>query len=143
MLRAPAGIASPARPRYDVLSRDAGVYRDPDAPALRYAPIEQFWREQLLVTAMLKAGDYDDGRLLVIAPALNAECQTAITRYRTELISDDPAETRFQAITLEDITTAIGCAGAHTVAERVSDRYLNLEPVHRALADTFRVPSAA
>jgi len=140
---APAGIASPARPRYDVLSRDAGVYRDPDAPALRYAPIEQFWREQLLVTAMLKAGDYDDGRLLVIAPALNAECQTAITRYRTELISDDPAETRFQAITLEDITTAIGCAGAHTVAERVSDRYLNLEPVHRALADTFRVPSAA
>lgn len=31
---APAGIASPARPRYDALSRSAGVFRDPDAPAL-------------------------------------------------------------------------------------------------------------
>ena len=140
---APAGIASPARPRYDALSREAGVYRDPDAPSLRYAPIEQFWREQLLVTAMLKAGDYDDGRLLVIAPALNTECQAAIARYRNELISDDPAETRFQAITLEDLVTAIGCAGAHAVAERISNRYLNLEPVHRALAETFRPAQSA
>ena len=140
----PGGLAWPARPRYDTLSRDAGVYRDPDAPSLRNATIEQFWREQLLVTAMLKAGDYDDGRLLVIAPALNTECQTAITRYRTELISDDPAETRFQAITLEDLVTAIGCAGAHTTTGRLIDRYLNLEPVHRALVETFRpVQSAA
>jgi hypothetical protein len=139
---APAGIASPARPRYDALSRDAGVFRDPDAPALRHAPIEQLWREQLLVTAMLKAGDYDDGRLLVIAPALNTECQSALARYRTELISDDPAETLFQAITLEDVVTAIGCAGAHTTAGRLIDRYLNLEPVHRALAETFQITSA-
>ena len=139
----PRGLASPGRPRYDTLSREAGVFRDPDAPALRYAPIEQFWREQLLVTAMLKAGEYDDGRLLVIAPALNAECQTAITRYRNELVSHDPAEIRFQAITLEDSTTAIGCAGAHTVADPISDRYLNFEPVHRALADAFRAAPAA
>ena len=48
---APAGIAAPERPRYDTLSRPAGVFRDPDAPAL----LEQFWREQLLVTAMLEA----------------------------------------------------------------------------------------
>jgi hypothetical protein len=87
---------------------------------------------------MLQAGDCDDGRLLVIAPALNTECQTAITRYRHELISDDPAETRFQALTLEDLVTAIGCAGAHTVAGRLIERYLNLEPVHRALVETFR-----
>ncbi|MDQ2764488.1 MAG: hypothetical protein M3Y22_13740 [Pseudomonadota bacterium] len=140
---APAGIASAARPRYDALSREAGVYRDPDAPALRFAPVEQFWREQLLATAMLKIGAYDEGRLLVIAPQLNAECQTAITRYRTELISDAPAETRFQAITLENLVTAIGCAGAHTIAGPISDRYLNLEPVHRALADTFRAVSVS
>ena len=135
---APAGIASPARPRYDALSRDAGVFRDPDAPALRYAPIEQLWREQLLVTAMLSTGAYQEGRLLVIAPQLNTECQTAITRYRNELVSGDPAEARFQAITLEDLVTTIGCAGAHSIAARLTDRYLNLEPVHHALAATFR-----
>jgi hypothetical protein len=140
---APAGIAAPARPRYDTLSREAGIFRDPDAPTLRYAPIEQLWREQLLVTAMLSAGDYDAGRLLVIAPALNTECQSALARYRTELISDDPAETLFQAITLEDVVTAIGCAGAQTTAGRLIDRYLNLEPVHHALAETFQAASTA
>jgi hypothetical protein len=135
---APAGLASPARPRYDALSREAGVFRDPDAPALRYAPIEQFWREQLLVTALLNTGAYQDGRLLVIAPAANTDCQTAITRYRTELISDDPAETRFQAVTLDDFATAIGCAGADTLAGRLTERYLDFEPVHQALVATFQ-----
>ena len=134
---APAGIASPGRPRYDALSRSAGVFRDPDAPALRHAPIEQFWREQLLVTAMLERGRYHDGRLIVIAPAANAECQAAIARYRSELISDDPAETRFQAVTLEDLTTALGSAGADTIAGRVTERYLDFAPVHAVLAASF------
>ena len=53
---APAGIASPERPRYDTLSRSAGVFRDADAPALRHAPIEQFWREQLLSHSDARAG---------------------------------------------------------------------------------------
>ncbi len=140
---APAGLASPGRPRYDALSRSAGVFRDPDAPALRYAPIEQFWREQLLVTAMLERGLYQAGRLLVITPALNTDCQAAIARYRAELRSDDPAETRFQALSLEDVTTALGCAGAHSIAARLTDRYLIFEPVHRALADTFRAVSVS
>ncbi len=135
---APGGIALPVRSRYDALSRAAGCFRDPDAPALRYAPIEQFWREQLLVTAMLANGLYEDGRLLVIAPLLNTECQTALARYRAELISDDPAKTRFQAITLEEFTTALGHAGADTIADRVTDRYLNFTPVYRALAATFQ-----
>ena len=140
---APAGLASPGRPRYDALSRSAGVFRDPDAPALRYAPVEQFWRQQLLLTAMLERGLYDTGRLIVIAPALNAECQAAVTRYRSELISGDPAEVRFQALSLEDVTTALGCAGAHSIAARLTDRYLNFEPIHRALADTFRAVSVS
>jgi hypothetical protein len=158
---APAGLASTARPRYDALSREAGVFRDPDAPALRwprydalsreagvfrdpdapalrYAPIEQFWREQLLVTAMLNTGAHQDGRLLVIAPAANTDCQTAITRYRSELISDDPAETRFQVVTLDDFTTAFGSAGADALASGLTERCLDFEPVHRALAATFQ-----
>jgi hypothetical protein len=140
---APAGVASPCRPRYDALSRTAGVFTDPNSPALRHAPIEQFWREQLLVTAMLECGHYHDGRLLVIAPALNTECQAAIGRYRTELNSDDPAETRFQALTLEDVTAAIGDAGADTITARVTSRYLDFTPVHRALAETFNTPPDA
>jgi hypothetical protein len=93
---APGGAASPERPRYDTLSQDTRSFRDPHAPALRCAPVEQFWREQLLVTAMLERDLYEEGRLLVIAPTLNTECQAAIARYRTELISDDPARCAFR-----------------------------------------------
>jgi hypothetical protein len=125
------------------LSRTADVFTNPDSPALRHAPIEQLWREQLLLTAMLERRHYHDGRLLVIAPALNAECQAAITRFRTALISDDPAETRFQAVTLEDFTTAIGDAGAETIATRVTERYLDFTSVHRALGETFNTPPTA
>ena len=59
-----AGIASPGRPRYNTLSCEASVYRDPNAPSLRYAPIEQLWREQMLVAAMLETGAYDTSRML-------------------------------------------------------------------------------
>jgi hypothetical protein len=135
---APGGVASPERPRYDTLSQATRSFRDPDAAALRCAPIEQFWREQLLVTAMLERGLYEDGRLVVIAPAMNAECQAAIARYHTELISDDPAQTRFQAVSLETVTAALGKAGADVIAERVTDHYFAFDPVHRALAETFQ-----
>jgi hypothetical protein len=90
---------------------------------------------------MLERGLYEEGRLLVIAPTLNTECQAAIARYRTELISDDPAETRFQATSLEDLTAALGDAGADTIAERVTDRYLDFNPVHEALIQTFQAAS--
>jgi hypothetical protein len=87
---------------------------------------------------MLERGLYEDGRLVVIAPAMNAECQAAIARYRTELISDDPAQTRFQAVSLETVTAALGEAGADVIAERVTDHYFAFDPVHRALAETFQ-----
>ena len=92
---------------------------------------------------MLERGRYHDGRLIVIAPALNAECQAAIARYRSELISDDRAETRFQTLTLEDLTTAVGAAGADAIAARVTERHLDFGPVHRALAETFNTPADA
>jgi hypothetical protein len=35
------------RPRYDELSRQSQLYRDPDDPALRANPIQQFWRQHM------------------------------------------------------------------------------------------------
>ena len=67
-----------------------------------------------------RAGALSGGRLLVIAPAANTECQTAIARYRAELRSNNTAETRFQALTLEDLVTAVGSAGADTLAGRLT-----------------------
>ena len=44
-------------------------------------------------------------------------------------------------MTLEDLTAAVGAAD--TIAARVTERYLDFEPVHRALADTTFRPAAA
>jgi hypothetical protein len=89
------------RPRHNVLSRAAGLYQDTDSPLLRGAAIEQFWREQLLVTALLQQGDYEQGRLLVIAPALNRECQTALQLYAAQLLPSACSASAFDAISLE------------------------------------------
>src|SRR5207248_1478773 len=92
---------APARPRYVELSRTAGIYRDPDSPVLRSGGLEQFWREQLLLTSMLERGLYETGRLVVIAPALNRDCQMALARYQEELLAPEPARSGFQALTLQ------------------------------------------
>jgi hypothetical protein len=139
---APGGVRAPARPRYAALSRAAGVYRDPDSPELRSGGIEQFWREQLLVTAMLQHGLYDEGRLVVITPALNHDCQTALRRYQRQLIDTDPAKICFQALTLEDVVAALGHAGAEPLATRLTERYLDFSAVHAALAASFHSAAA-
>lgn len=46
------------RPRYEELSRLAGIYKDPEAPALRGNPVQQLWREHMLSRAMIHNGLY-------------------------------------------------------------------------------------
>ncbi len=134
---APGGMTAPLRPRWTALSAATGSFRDPDDPQLRTGAIEQFWREQLLLTAMLDGGLYERGRLLAITPALNRECQQALALYAQQLVSADPAETKFQAITLEQFVAAIGEAGADQLATALTLRYLDFTSVHKALAESF------
>ena len=134
---APGGMTAPALPRWTELSRAAGAFRDPDSPQLRTGTLEQFWREQLLLTALLQHGAYERGRLLVIAPALNREVQQALTVYAQQLVSADPAETAFQAVTLEQFVATLAEAGADEIAGRLTERYLDFTPVHAALAASF------
>jgi hypothetical protein len=133
----PAGLVAPPRPRWLELSRAAGVFRDPDNPELRRGGLEQFWREQLLLAALLRHGLCECGRLLVIVPAENRECQRALTLYAEQLVSLDPAEVCFQTASLEAVVAAIADAGADQLAAALADRYLDFSSVHAALAATF------
>jgi hypothetical protein len=135
---APASVVAPPRPRWATLSSATGIFRDPDSPELRSSTIEQFWREQLLLTAMLQHGLYERGRLLVIAPVLNRECQQALARYTQHLVSADPVETSFQTATLEQMVATLGDAGAEELARRLTDRYLDFDSVDAALLRTFQ-----
>lgn len=133
----PSGVTATPRDRYDVLSRTAGVYQDPDSPLLRAGGIEQLWREQLLATAMVQQGLYEQGRFIVIAPALNRECQNAVRVYESHLSQSARDDVAFQSVSLEQVVTAIGEGGAQLIADRLTERYLDFSPVHAVLADSF------
>jgi hypothetical protein len=60
------------------------LFADPatTAPTQHTGLTAQIAREALLATAMLEHSRYAAGRLLVIAPALNREAWSAVTRFR-------------------------------------------------------------
>ena len=129
----PGGAGFTPRPRYDELSRQAGVFLDADSPALRGGSLNQFWRQQLLTTAMLRHGLYDQGRIVVIAPLPNRQCWGAIALYTAQLASADPAERGFDAVALEHFVAALAEVGSEPAAERLTDRYLDFRPATAAL----------
>ncbi len=54
------------------------MFVDPDSPALRGGALNQLWRQQLLAAAILERGLYDEGRVVVVAPAPNRELWNAV-----------------------------------------------------------------
>ena len=139
---APGGAPAAPSARHDALSRAAGVFTDPDAPALRGGALQQFWRQQLLAAAMLERGLYDDGRVVVVAPAPNRELWHAVRLYAARLKTPEPVGARFEALTLERFVTALAEAGAAPVADAVAGRHLDFRPARDALAASIRAASA-
>lgn len=110
------------RPRYDELSTASGLFKDPDHPELRSAPLQQLWRQHMLSAAMVKNGLYCAGRFMVVAPALNAHVWDAVAHFRSHLIQDNPVVT-FDAVTIENVVAAIRKAGAKDTASLLHERY--------------------
>ena len=65
------------KPRHAELSDAISLFTEPAAAALRTNPLQQVWREHLLAQSMIDNGLYDEGYLVVIAPALNYHVQDA------------------------------------------------------------------
>src|SRR3954447_11898418 len=92
--------------RYDQIAPASGLFVEPLAPALRRNPVQQFFRQHCLAHTMLQ-GLYHEGRLVVIAPALNHLVQGAVESYRAHLAEPRPEQVGFVGLTLEDVITAI------------------------------------
>jgi hypothetical protein len=110
------------RRRYDELSTACGLFKDPDHPELRAAPLQQLWRQHMLAAAMVQNGLYNAGRFMVVAPALNRRVWDAIAQFRSHLIQDG-AVVAFDAINFESFVTAIRKAGAKETAASLHERY--------------------
>jgi hypothetical protein len=118
------------RELYDIVSRDSGLYLNPDAPELRNTPLEQMWRMHMLSQQLIRNGLYDDGYFILCAPSLNDDVQGAAKRYRSHLgVGEHLAG--FVNLTLEHLIETMREAGADTSA--LEDRYCDWGPVHRAL----------
>src|ERR1700730_13267305 len=111
------------KPRHAELSDASALYVDPAAAALRTSPLQQLWREHLLAQSMIDNGLYDEGYLVVIAPALNHHAQDA-----AELREPEDGKVRFVNLTLEDLIEVI----------RLSDPE-HAEALHRRYCDFWLV----
>ncbi|MEY9135023.1 hypothetical protein ACVMII_003927 [Bradyrhizobium diazoefficiens] len=116
------------RPRHDELSRLSGLYKDPDHPALRSNPLQQFWRQHLLAHAMILNGLATRGRFIVVAPKYNFNVQDAIAEYRQHLVdADDGIE--FDSVTFDDVVRCIRKAGASDISDALYARYCSFDAV--------------
>jgi hypothetical protein len=95
------------KPRHDELSQASGLFTDPAAAALRTNPLQQLWREHLLAQSMIDHGLYDEGYLVVIAPALNDHVQDAAEAYHAQLREPEDGKVRFTNRALEDVIEVI------------------------------------
>lgn len=117
------------RPRYDELSIQSGLFRNPDDPALRRNPVQQLWRQHMLAQAMVMSGLYDTGAFLIVGPERNGELQRAADRYKAMLAVND-GSVPFQGVTLETAIAAVALAGNTAHAAALTHRYTDFGPVH-------------
>lgn len=117
------------RPRYDQVSQSSGLFIDPDAPALRRAPLQQLWREHMLAQSLVQTGLYDTGVFVQIAPKLNTDVQRTARLYQGQLAAASD-QIPFLNVTLEAAVDYLRSAGAAIEAQALHERYLDFGPVH-------------
>jgi hypothetical protein len=72
---------------------------------------------------MIARGDYDEGRLIVVAPRLNHLIQNVIGAYRCQLVEPAPGKVIFGAVSLEGVIEAMAQAGEEAYARVLYRRY--------------------
>ena len=119
------GLGDPAaehRPRYDEVATVMGAFR-PDAIAkLRAKPLQQIWRDHLLVGSLVadKDAGYDEGQFVFLSPAENERCRDAVVAYRACLSND----ATFAAWTLGHVVRVLRAEVAATWVNELATRYL-------------------
>jgi hypothetical protein len=87
------------RQRYFEVAAASGVFRPGWESEILGTPLQQLWRDHLLVLSMLQTGEYRWGRYVLVYPAENVSFATAARQYRAVLLDD----TTFEARTLESM----------------------------------------
>lgn len=91
-------------PRYREVTETSGAFREDWEAAILGTPLQQIWRDHLLVLAMLQDpdGQWDSGKYVLVHHAQNPSFAEAAERYRAVLTDDST----FEARTVEDLLDA-------------------------------------
>lgn len=118
------------RVRYDELTRTMRCFRAGSLEALKKKPLEQIWRDHMLLGAMLQADDgWSSGAYVFLYPEGNLACASAVAAYR-DCLSD---ASTFEAITLERVLDAIEAETTARWPGAVRARYLGWSAIDRLL----------
>ena len=102
------------------------VFGDSIPGELMIGPLQQIWLDHLLALSMLQADDgFSDGLFVFLHPADNGPCRRAAAEYSARLVDANT----FQALTLEQVVTAIRTCGDVPWVEAFHDRYLAFDKV--------------
>ena len=102
-----------------------GVFSNERRPLLRAKPLQQIWRDHLLMGSLLLARDFDEGAFAFLYPRDNFRCTAALDDYATCLLD----ASTFCRWTLEDFVTAIRAADPRPWADAFHRRYLDFSRV--------------
>ena len=119
------GLGDPAAehgPRYDEVAALMGAFRPDAAARLRAKPLQQIWRDHLLVGSLIadRGAGYDEGRFVFLSPAENDRCRDAVVEYRSCMTN----ESTFDAWTLERVVDALRAETGAPWVNELASRYL-------------------
>jgi hypothetical protein len=139
-----SGPAARLRERYNEVSEQVRLFKDPESSLLRSLGLEQLWREHMSAQLAVDNHIVPRAMFVVIGPRLNRRVNASFRAYQSELINAEGDDTRvgFQALTLESIIDAMAEAGAPEIAQALWARYCDFERIyHVALHETEAPPS--
>lgn len=115
--------AAEHRARYDELAAAMGVFLPDALPRLRQRPLQQVWRDHLLMGSLALDPDagFDEGAFVFLHPSENTRCVDAVAAYQRCLV---PGCTSFVPWTLEQVVEALRTADAGPWVDAFEARYL-------------------
>lgn len=114
--------AAEHRKRYDEIAASMGCFKSSELTRLRHAPLQQLWRDHLLVGSMLADRElvYSEGRFVFLYPAGNTYCRSADNAYR-ECLQDFST---YDSWTIEEFVGVLGLTSGDEWIEEFRRRYL-------------------
>jgi hypothetical protein len=109
------------RPRYDEVAAQMGCFLPDQAHSLQQKPLQQVWRDHLLVGAHQHVDGFDDGFFAFLYPEGNTACASAVEQYSQCLSNPET----FQGWTLERLAGLLASHSSAPWIAQLRHRYLD------------------